>query len=215
LWSGIAFPPFSERVQRCRSVLGAAPGRPSALSPRAPAAASSCAPPGALRDRPAGSRRDRGAVYQLGAAQKPTGRAPSRGWTLSARGRGAAAPRRRGRDARAETSRPVRPGGPAVSPVVKRHSPHTAIAMRAAWRTSGSARRQPQETEEPQTSLLRLTRHVGRRPPRSGRDAGIERQDCSAWRQRRRAAIPPRARHRHARRQALVGWLFRIPVAAT
>ncbi|MGO9260061.1 MAG: hypothetical protein ACLQU1_27675 [Bryobacteraceae bacterium] len=43
--------------------------------------------------------------------------------------------------------------------------PGAGIVMRAGWRTSGSARQQPQETGEPSTNLLPHHR-TGRAPPR-------------------------------------------------
>jgi hypothetical protein len=48
--------------------------------------------------------------------------------------------------------------------------PHVGIVVRAAWRKSGSARWQPQETVGPSTSLLPRQPHR-RTPPARGRTA--------------------------------------------
>jgi hypothetical protein len=78
-------------------------------------------------------------------------------WTISARARMAAAHRAAGAR-RAETARLVRPGGRRWRLTTYRPPPKAGIVMRAAaWRTPGSARPQPQETEEPSTTLCRTS----------------------------------------------------------
>jgi hypothetical protein len=147
---------------------------------------SSCAPPGARR--PAAARQPR-----LRPRRRPQLAAPPRGWTLSARGRRAAAHCAAGGTA-GETERLVRRGGRQRRRQRFVTRPRGGI-VGAPPGTSGAARQQPRETKEPSTSLLprsnamgaaagmdtRGPRSHGRCSSRSGRDARLFGLAAGGW----------------------------------
>ena len=97
-------------------------------------------------------------------------------------------PSRRGPERRADTARLVRPGGPAAAPGMRLRA---GIVMRAAWRTSRSGRRQPQETAEPSTSLLPRIRPDAQWAEAASLRAKVDRRNLA--RLRGESSCPPHA----------------------